>query len=129
MDPQPARTAPTQTASAETSSAAGRTASNSEASGKGGSKSWHDAVRHQLVRDYDRNRSGSLDLRDEIESIPCPVLQSLEASYETGGLAVAMTHLYGFDGSDAPVNTLGVTPGMRGYAYDRMKGCGLKTRR
>ncbi len=129
MDPQPARTAPTQTASAETSSAAGRTASNSEASGKGGSKSWHDAVRHQLVRDYDRNRSGSLDLRDEIESIPCPVLQSLEASYETGGLAVAMTHLYGFDGSDAPANTLGVTPGMRGYAYDRMKGCGLKTRR
>jgi hypothetical protein len=123
VEPPPVRAAAGKTGSAETSSAAGP-----GAIGKGGSKSWHDAVRHQLVRDYDRNRSGSLDLRDEIQSIPCPVLQNLEASYETGGLAVSMTHLYGFDGSDAPANTLGVTPGMRGYAYDRMKGCGLKTR-
>ncbi len=96
--------------------------------GKGGSKSWHEAVRHQLVSDYDRNASRSLDTREEIESIPCPVLLNLEASYESGGLAVEMTHLYGFDGSDAPANTLGVTPGIRSYAFDRMKACGLKTR-
>jgi hypothetical protein len=127
--PLPSQTPARKTASAEASPSTGRAASTSEATGRGGSKSWHDAVRHQLVRDYDRNRSGSLDQRDEIQSIPCAVLQNLEASYETGGLAVPMIHLYGFDGSDAPANTLGMTPGMRGYAYDRMKGCGLKTRR
>jgi len=127
--PLPSQSTARKTASAEVSASTGRTPSASEATGRGGSKSWHDAVRHQLVRDYDRNHSGSLDQRDEIQSIPCSVLQNLEASYETGGLAVPMIHLYGFDGSDAPANTLGMTPGMRGYAYDRMKGCGLKTRR
>jgi hypothetical protein len=96
--------------------------------GKGGSKSWHDAIRHQLVSDYDSNGSGSLDTQREIQSIPCPVLLSVESSYATGGLAVEMVHLYGFDGSDAPANTLGVTPAMRSYAYDRMKACGLRTR-
>jgi hypothetical protein len=39
-----------------------------------------------------------------------------------------MIHLYGFDGSAAPANTLGVTSNMRGYAFERMKACGLKTR-
>lgn len=105
------------------------TRSRRERTGKGGSKSWHDAVKHQLVGDYDRNGSRSLDTREEIQAIPCPVLQNLEASYETGGLAVGMIHLYGFDGSGAPANTLGVTRSMRGYAYDRMKGCGLRTQR
>ncbi|MCS5638555.1 MAG: PEGA domain-containing protein [Myxococcota bacterium] len=100
-----------------------------ERTGKGGSKSWHDAVKHQLVSDYDRNGSLSLDLAAEILSIPCPVLQNVEASYETGGLAVDMIRLYGFDGSAAPTNTLGVTSSMRGYAFERMKACGLKTRR
>lgn len=96
--------------------------------GRGGSKSWHDAIRHQLVSDYDANDSGSLNTQQEIQSIPCPVLLSVESSYATGGLAVEMVHLYGFDGSDAPANTLGITPAMRSYAYDRMKSCGLRTR-
>jgi len=99
-----------------------------QGTGKGGSKSWHDAIRHQLVGDYDTNGSGSLDLQAEIQSIPCSVLLSVENSYESGGLAVEMVHLYGFDGSDAPANTLGITPAMRAYAYDRMKDCGLRTR-
>jgi hypothetical protein len=102
--------------------------SKTKRQGIGGSKSWHDAVKHQLLLDFDRNASRSLDLREEIQAIPCSVWRELEASYETGGLQVEMTHLYGFDGSDAPANTLGVTFGMRGYAYDRMKGCGLKVR-
>jgi hypothetical protein len=94
--------------------------------GPGGSKSWHDAIRDRLVYSYDRNGSRSLDQADEINAIPCAEWQSIESSYETGGLAVNMTRLYGFDGSDAPANTLGVTESMRPYAYDRMKSCGLK---
>ena len=97
--------------------------------GMGGSKSWHDAIKSQLVTEYDRNGSRSLDTADEIQSIPCSVWQSVEESYETGGLGVDMTHLYGFDGSPAPANTLGITHEMRGYAYDRMTQCGLRSRR
>jgi hypothetical protein len=97
--------------------------------GKGGSKSWHDAIKYRLVTEYDRNGSGTLDTPEEVSAITCEVWRSVEESYETGGLGVDMTHLYGFDGSDAPANTLGITKEMRGYAYDRMKQCGLKTRR
>lgn len=97
--------------------------------GAGGSKSWHDAIVHDLIVRYDRNGTGSLDSAEEIQSIPCEEWRGIEQSYETGGLAVEMTHLYGFDGSEAPANTLGITNAMRGYAYDRMKACGLKARR
>jgi len=127
--PAVAEPAPAKMASASPASPMGGTRGERKRTGKGGSKSWHDAVKHQLVSDYDRNGSRSLDTPEEIQGIPCPVLLNLEASYETGGLAVSMIHLYGFDGSAAPANTLGVTSAMRGYAYDRMKDCGLRTRR
>lgn len=97
--------------------------------GKGGSKSWHDAIKQDLVSQYDRNGSGSLDTPAEIDAIPCETWRNIEKSYETGGLAVEMTTLYGFDGSEAPANTLGVTAAVRDHAYDRMKACGLKARR
>jgi hypothetical protein len=94
--------------------------------GPGGSKSWHDAIRDKLVYSYDRNGSHSLDTPDEINAIPCEEWKSIESAYETGGLSVNMTRLYGFDGSKAPANTLGVTEAMRPYAYERMRSCGLK---
>jgi hypothetical protein len=125
--PPPGASAPPAPQRSVTGGAGGRTAPPPR-TGKGGSKSWHDAIKSGLVADYDRNGSRSLDTREEIQSIACSRWQSIEASYETGGLAVDMSHLYGFDGSSAPANTLGITPAMRGYAYDRMKQCGLKTR-
>ncbi|MAJ59558.1 MAG: hypothetical protein CBC48_06025 [bacterium TMED88] len=97
--------------------------------GKGGSKSWHDAIVEDLVGQYDQNGSGTLDTTQEVQAIPCAKWVEIEKSYETGGLAVEMTHLYGFDGSDAPANTLGIAPTVRSYAYDRMKGCGLRARK
>ena len=96
--------------------------------GIGGSKTWHDAVKHDLISTYDQNGSRSLDTPEEVLSIPCPVWLDIERQYETGGLSVDMTHMYGFDGTDAPSNTLGVTYGLRGEAYQRMKDCGLKGR-
>lgn len=100
-----------------------------ERTGSGGSKNWHNAIREQLVSNYDTNGTRSLDTPDEVQSIPCSVWTNVEASYETGGLSVAMSHLYGFDGSRAPANTLGITQAMRGYAFDRMKTCGLRVNR
>ncbi len=96
--------------------------------GKGGSKSWHDAVKQDLISRFDRNGSGSLDTPEEIDAIPCESWQKIEQSYETGGLVVTMTNLYGFDGSEAPANTLGVTAAVRDHTYARMKTCGLKAR-
>jgi len=92
----------------------------------GGSKGWHDAVKERLLSMYDRNKSNSLDTPGEIDAIPCSEWRAIEASYETGGLGISMTRLYGFDGSEAPPNTLGVTRGMGSYAYDRMRRCGLR---
>jgi hypothetical protein len=98
------------------------------ARGLGGSKTWHDAIKHELITTYDQNGSRSLDAREEVLSIPCSVWLDIERQYETGRLSVDMTHMYGFDGTDAPANTLGVTYGLRGEAYQRMKDCGLKGR-
>jgi hypothetical protein len=92
----------------------------------GGSKGWHDAVKERLLATYDSNGSRALDTPEELNAIPCSEWRAIEASYETGGLGIPMTRLYGFDGSDAPTNTLGVTRSMASYAYDRMKRCGLK---
>jgi hypothetical protein len=97
--------------------------------GKGGSKSWHDAIKADLISQFDRNGSGSLDTPAEVDAISCETWRNIEKSYETGGLAVAMTHLYGFDGSEAPANTLGVALSVRDHAYERMKACGLEARR
>jgi hypothetical protein len=96
--------------------------------GMGGSKSWHDAIKQDLVSQYDRNGSSSLDTPEEIDAISCDTWLNIERSYETGGLVVTMTNLYGFDGSEAPANTLGVTASVRDHAYERMKECGLKAR-
>jgi hypothetical protein len=96
--------------------------------GLGGSKTWHDAIKHELITTYDQNGSRSLDAREEVLSIPCSVWLDIERQYETGRLSVDMTHMYGFDGTDAPANTLGVTYGLRGEAYQRMKDCGLRGR-
>lgn len=97
--------------------------------GKGGSKSWHDAIKADLISQFDRNGSGSLDTPAEVDAISCETWRNIEQSYETGGLAVEMTHLYGFDGSEAPANTLGIALSVRDHAYERMKACGLKARR
>jgi hypothetical protein len=92
----------------------------------GGSKGWHDAIVERLMAAYDTNGSKTLDTPEEIDAIPCSEWRAVESSYETGGLGIPMTRLYGFDGSTAPANTLGITSGMGSFAYDRMKQCGLK---
>ncbi len=91
-----------------------------------GSRSWHDAVRRRLIDKYDENGSRSLDTTIEIASIPCSEWLAIESQYETGGLQVPMTRLYGFDGSEWVEGALGVERGLRDFTYRRMKECGLK---
>jgi hypothetical protein len=91
----------------------------------GGSKRWHDEVRQRLLEKYDANGSRQLDNPEEVNAIPCDEWRSIQSSYQTGGLSVPMTRLYGFDGSEWVPGALGVAREMRGYAYDRMHQCGL----
>ncbi len=124
----PAERAPSAASSDRTGVRSRATSANALGS-NGGSRSWHDSVRDRLLSQYDHNRSQSLDSPEEINAIPCAEWRSIESSYETGGLSVPMTRLYGFDGSTAPANTLGITHDMRSHAYDRMKHCGLSVAR
>jgi hypothetical protein len=94
--------------------------------GRAGSRSWHDGVRRLLIDKYDENRSGSLDTTIEIASIPCAEWRAIESQYETGGLQVPMSRLYGFDGSEWVEGALGIERGLRDFTYRRMKECGLK---
>jgi hypothetical protein len=87
---------------------------------------WHETVTKWLLARYDHDLSGRLDTPDEVESIPCAEWQGLEQSYDESGLAVPLTRLYGFDGSAWKENALGFDVEMRGYAYERMKACGLR---
>jgi len=92
---------------------------------QGGSKKWHDDVRQRLLEKYDADGSRQLDSPEEINAVPCSEWRSIQSSYATGGLSVPMTRLYGFDGSEWVPGALGMSREMRGYAYDRMRQCGL----
>lgn len=87
---------------------------------------WHETVTKWLLARYDHDLSGRLDTPDEVESIPCAEWQGLEQSYDESGLAVPLTRLYGFDGSAWKEDALGFDVEVRGYAYERMKACGLR---
>ncbi len=93
---------------------------------RAGSRSWHDQVTRRLVSKYDANDSQNLDTTIEIASIPCSEWRAIESQYESGGLQVPMTRLYGFDGSEWVDGALGIERGLRDFTYRRMKECGLK---
>jgi hypothetical protein len=92
----------------------------------GGSHSWHAAVSRSLVRRYDHDLSGYIDSPSEVAAIPCKEWRGLERSYETGGLSVPMSRLYGFDGSRWVKDALGFDLRVRDDSYERMKHCGLR---
>ena len=92
----------------------------------GGSRGWHAAVSQSLVRRYDRDLSGYIDTDIEVASIPCEEWRGLERSYETGGLSVPMSRLYGFDGSRWVKDALGFDLRVRDDSYERMRQCGLR---
>lgn len=92
----------------------------------GGSRGWHEAVSSSMVQRYDLDLSGLIDTEDEVAAVPCSEWQGLEQSYETGGLSIPMTRLYGFDGSRWVKDALGIDLRMRDGSYTRMRECGLR---
>ena len=102
------------------------TASVSERIEEPGSRAWSEAIKRRLLAAYDANGSGQLDRVAEVEQIPCAEWRRIENDYETQRLGVSLSTLYGFDGSEWVEGALGFAYAVRGYAYGRMKDCGLR---
>lgn len=87
---------------------------------------WHEDARRWLLARYDFDRSGALDSRAEIESVPCEQWLGLEQSYDSSNLGLSLIRFYGFDGEGWRSGALGVSDDARDLAYQRMKACGLR---
>lgn len=87
---------------------------------------WHEDARRWLLARYDFDRSGALDSRAEIESVPCDHWLGLEQSYDSSNLGLPLTRFYGFDGKGWRSGALGVSDQTRDLAWARMKECGLR---
>ncbi len=89
-------------------------------------ESWHEEARQWLLARYDLDRSGWLDSKEELDSIPCEQWLGLEQSHDQSGLGLSLTRFYGFDGKGWRSGALGVADQVRDLAYQRMKACGLR---
>lgn len=87
---------------------------------------WHEQARQWLLSRYDLDRSGALDTKEELESVPCDRWLGLEASHSQSRLGLSFTRFYGFDGIGWRSGALGVSDEIRDLAYERMKHCGLR---
>ena len=113
--------------------AAEATAPAPRAAGEGGARDddrgWHARTRAWLLARFDRDRSGALDAPEEIAAVPCDDWLGFERSHDQSGLRLPMLRFYGFDGEGWRSGALGVSDAMRDVAFERLKGCGLRTGR
>jgi hypothetical protein len=89
-------------------------------------ESWHEQARQWLLSRYDLDRSGALDSKEELESVPCDFWLGLEASHSQSRLGLTLTRFYGFDGKGWRSGALGAADEIRDLAYERMTHCGLR---
>ncbi|MCG8590797.1 MAG: PEGA domain-containing protein [Proteobacteria bacterium] len=100
-------------------------ATESQPESEGLSDTWNAQVKEWLLARFDTDRSGALDLVDEVASLPCADLRGLERSLQARGVGLPLTRFYGFDGSKWTGDRLGFHAGVRPVAYEHMRGCGL----
>jgi hypothetical protein len=83
-----------------------------------GSAAWASAVRTVLLAEYDLDRSGVIDARDEIDAVPCVVWRTIEATYGStlAGLGFAESGQYLGD-------RIGVAEAERIHAGHRILAC------
>lgn len=91
----------------------------------GGSEQWDEQVKSLLLQNYDSNRSGSIDSREEIDAIPCDVFKAMDQATRNDDDVPVMA-LYGFaSGYLWAGDVLGFSGAMREASASRMEGCGL----
>jgi len=93
--------------------------------GPGLDESWHEQARQWLLSRYDADRSGALDVEEEVDAIPCEFWLGLQASHGQSRLGLTLIRFYGIDGKDWRSGALGIADEVRDLAHERMKKCGL----
>jgi len=85
------------------------------------SSEWDEKVKAILLRTYDQNGSSSLDTAEEVGSISCETIQSLDAVVDS------FSAIYGFEPDFIWLGgEVGFTPEMREPAWARMQACGIQ---
>ena len=91
----------------------------------GGSGTWDDAVKVVLLGAFDKNKSGELDKKGEIDAIPCDVFKTLDQGVRDGW-GSGIRSIYGFDEDYIWVGSaIGVSESMRTKVAERATSCGL----
>ena len=93
----------------------------------GGSDAWDRSVTPMLIGAYDKDKSTKIDSVDEVASIPCDVLSTMDRAIKSGrGGASALRTTYGFPGGYIWVGyALGFDEKIRQDADARLANCGL----
>ena len=93
----------------------------------GGSDAWDQTVGPMLIAAYDKNESKKIDSVDEVSSIPCDVLSTMDRAVKSGrGGSAALRTTYGFPGGYIWVGyALGFDEKIRPDADARLANCGL----
>jgi len=87
---------------------------------------WDQSVATILVRTFDRDQSGRLDLPEEVEAIPCSVWSQLDGAVATVS-RYPMVALYGFaDGYAWAAGALGFDLAVRDEATVALGKCGIR---
>ncbi len=91
-----------------------------------GSGAWDQYVAFRLAVEYDRNRSGDLDKKREIEAISCEVWAALDSQLADTQRYPGLLIPYGFRSDlDWVGYTIGFDARMRGPAEAAMRQCGI----
>lgn len=91
-----------------------------------GTNVWDRAVAFHLLVAYDRNGSGAIDRRREVDAIPCDVLTAIDTALAEQSQYPGVLATYGFDRDLVWLGGyLGFHKRVRGAARRRMESCGI----
>lgn len=94
-----------------------------------GTEVWDRAVAFELLLRYDRDHSGEIDRRREVDAVPCEVLVGLDAALAERSEYPGLYATYGFpEGRVWLAHFLGFSVRVRERAEQRLSGCGLVAR-
>jgi len=93
----------------------------------GGSDTWDVKVAPMIVKEFDVNKTNSIDTSVEVKSIPCEVYLALDHSVKNGrGAVSSLRNTYGFSPSLHWIgNALGFDETVRADTDARLRYCGL----
>lgn len=91
------------------------------------SESWTAEVQRVLVTAFDRNGSGSIDNRAELDAVDCRIWRTIDSTVRQQWQGTGVAWLYGFEPEAIWLgSTLGVATPLRGAGLAALERCGLR---